>query len=161
MSDPGRPLDLLQPQNADKIAIKIADLGNACWVVSKHMCCRCFCPLGVKGTCFCPVLSTNTSLRTSRRVSTARWRSWSAPTTAHLPTSGAPPVWWVSFSSAVPIIHLVCVRSGCSCVARMVQMIFIECSFGFHVFRLLNWPQGTICSTPKQGPLSPVKKVGV
>eukprot|EP00066_Takifugu_rubripes_P007917 XP_003973769.2 PREDICTED: SRSF protein kinase 2-like [Takifugu rubripes] len=32
MSDPSRPLDLLRPQNADKIAIKIADLGNACWV---------------------------------------------------------------------------------------------------------------------------------
>lgn len=27
-------LDLLKPQNADKILIKIADLGNACWVVS-------------------------------------------------------------------------------------------------------------------------------
>lgn len=24
----------LEPQNADKICIKIADLGNACWVVS-------------------------------------------------------------------------------------------------------------------------------
>lgn len=24
----------LEPQNADKIRIKIADLGNACWVVS-------------------------------------------------------------------------------------------------------------------------------
>lgn len=35
--DPSRPLDLLRPQNADKIAIKIADLGNACWVVSKHV----------------------------------------------------------------------------------------------------------------------------
>lgn len=32
--DPGAPLDLLKPQNADQIAIKIADLGNACWVVS-------------------------------------------------------------------------------------------------------------------------------
>ncbi|CAF96884.1 unnamed protein product, partial [Tetraodon nigroviridis] len=30
--DPARPLDLLKPQNADKIAVKIADLGNACWV---------------------------------------------------------------------------------------------------------------------------------
>ncbi|XP_060926310.1 SRSF protein kinase 3-like [Limanda limanda] len=29
------PLDLLKPQNADKILIKIADLGNACWV-HKH-----------------------------------------------------------------------------------------------------------------------------
>ncbi|XP_034442345.1 SRSF protein kinase 2-like isoform X2 [Hippoglossus hippoglossus] len=29
------PLDLLKPQNADKILIKIADLGNACWV-RKH-----------------------------------------------------------------------------------------------------------------------------
>ncbi|XP_034023187.1 SRSF protein kinase 2-like [Thalassophryne amazonica] len=28
-------LDLLEPQNADKIQIKIADLGNACWV-NKH-----------------------------------------------------------------------------------------------------------------------------
>lgn len=27
-------LDLLKPQSADKILIKIADLGNACWVVS-------------------------------------------------------------------------------------------------------------------------------
>ena len=29
-------LDLLKPQNADKILIKIADLGNACWVVSYY-----------------------------------------------------------------------------------------------------------------------------
>lgn len=27
-------VDLLKPHNADKILIKIADLGNACWVVS-------------------------------------------------------------------------------------------------------------------------------
>lgn len=27
-------LDLLKPENAAKIFIKIADLGNACWVVS-------------------------------------------------------------------------------------------------------------------------------
>lgn len=27
-------VDLLKPENADKIFIKIADLGNACWVVS-------------------------------------------------------------------------------------------------------------------------------
>lgn len=32
--DPGAPLDLLKPENADQITIKIADLGNACWVVS-------------------------------------------------------------------------------------------------------------------------------
>lgn len=33
-SEPDVVLDLLKPQNADKILIKIADLGNACWVVS-------------------------------------------------------------------------------------------------------------------------------
>ena len=27
-------VNLLKPENADKILIKIADLGNACWVVS-------------------------------------------------------------------------------------------------------------------------------
>ena len=27
-------VNLLKPQNAGKISIKIADLGNACWVVS-------------------------------------------------------------------------------------------------------------------------------
>lgn len=35
--DPGDSdmlVNLLKPQNADKIFIKIADLGNACWVVS-------------------------------------------------------------------------------------------------------------------------------
>lgn len=32
--EPDVVLDLLKPQNADKILIKIADLGNACWVVS-------------------------------------------------------------------------------------------------------------------------------
>lgn len=31
-TDSGGLLDLLKPQNADKIIIKIADLGNACWV---------------------------------------------------------------------------------------------------------------------------------
>ncbi|KAM6927907.1 SRSF protein kinase 3-like [Xenentodon cancila] len=35
ISEPDAPLDLLKPQNADKICIKIADLGNACWV-HKH-----------------------------------------------------------------------------------------------------------------------------
>ncbi|XP_070694878.1 SRSF protein kinase 3-like [Pempheris klunzingeri] len=35
ISDSDVPLDLLKPQNADKILIKIADLGNACWV-HKH-----------------------------------------------------------------------------------------------------------------------------
>uniref|UniRef100_A0A8D0AA26 non-specific serine/threonine protein kinase n=1 Tax=Sander lucioperca TaxID=283035 RepID=A0A8D0AA26_SANLU len=35
ISDSGVLLDLLKPQNADKILIKIADLGNACWV-HKH-----------------------------------------------------------------------------------------------------------------------------
>ncbi|XP_072238906.1 SRSF protein kinase 3-like isoform X2 [Leuresthes tenuis] len=35
ISDHDVPLDLLKPQNADKILIKIADLGNACWV-HKH-----------------------------------------------------------------------------------------------------------------------------
>ncbi|XP_041837625.1 SRSF protein kinase 2-like [Melanotaenia boesemani] len=35
ISDPDGLLDLLKPQNADKILIKIADLGNACWV-HKH-----------------------------------------------------------------------------------------------------------------------------
>ncbi|TDH14593.1 hypothetical protein EPR50_G00044000 [Perca flavescens] len=35
ISDSGVLLDLLNPQNADKILIKIADLGNACWV-HKH-----------------------------------------------------------------------------------------------------------------------------
>ncbi|XP_018535480.1 SRSF protein kinase 3 [Lates calcarifer] len=34
-NDSDLPLDLLKPQNADKILIKIADLGNACWV-HKH-----------------------------------------------------------------------------------------------------------------------------
>ncbi|XP_037535216.1 SRSF protein kinase 2-like [Nematolebias whitei] len=34
-SDPEVALDLLKPQSADKILIKIADLGNACWV-HKH-----------------------------------------------------------------------------------------------------------------------------
>uniref|UniRef100_A0A8C6URN1 non-specific serine/threonine protein kinase n=1 Tax=Neogobius melanostomus TaxID=47308 RepID=A0A8C6URN1_9GOBI len=33
--DSDKALDLLNPQNADKIKIKIADLGNACWV-HKH-----------------------------------------------------------------------------------------------------------------------------
>lgn len=32
----------LEPQNADKIRVKIADLGNACWVVSNS--CRSFPP---------------------------------------------------------------------------------------------------------------------
>ncbi|CAG5984091.1 unnamed protein product [Menidia menidia] len=35
INDSDVPLDLLKPQNADKILIKIADLGNACWV-HKH-----------------------------------------------------------------------------------------------------------------------------
>uniref|UniRef100_A0A665VUA4 non-specific serine/threonine protein kinase n=1 Tax=Echeneis naucrates TaxID=173247 RepID=A0A665VUA4_ECHNA len=35
ISDSDAILDLLNPQNADKIRIKIADLGNACWV-HKH-----------------------------------------------------------------------------------------------------------------------------
>ncbi|XP_044077951.1 SRSF protein kinase 3-like isoform X1 [Siniperca chuatsi] len=35
ISDSDVPLDLLKPRNADKILIKIADLGNACWV-HKH-----------------------------------------------------------------------------------------------------------------------------
>ncbi|XP_028260694.1 SRSF protein kinase 2-like isoform X2 [Parambassis ranga] len=35
VSDSDVVLDLLKPQNADKILIKIADLGNACWV-NKH-----------------------------------------------------------------------------------------------------------------------------
>uniref|UniRef100_UPI0037E9AFAA SRSF protein kinase 3-like n=1 Tax=Semicossyphus pulcher TaxID=241346 RepID=UPI0037E9AFAA len=35
LSDSDVLLDLLKPQNADKILIKIADLGNACWV-HKH-----------------------------------------------------------------------------------------------------------------------------
>uniref|UniRef100_A0A8C4IQ38 non-specific serine/threonine protein kinase n=1 Tax=Dicentrarchus labrax TaxID=13489 RepID=A0A8C4IQ38_DICLA len=35
VSDSDVLLDLLKPQNADKIFIKIADLGNACWV-NKH-----------------------------------------------------------------------------------------------------------------------------
>lgn len=35
VSDSDVLLDLLKPQNADKILIKIADLGNACWV-HKH-----------------------------------------------------------------------------------------------------------------------------
>ncbi|XP_077582537.1 SRSF protein kinase 3-like [Stigmatopora nigra] len=35
ISDYDDPLDLLLPQNADKLLIKIADLGNACWV-HKH-----------------------------------------------------------------------------------------------------------------------------
>ncbi|XP_029907872.1 SRSF protein kinase 2-like [Myripristis murdjan] len=35
ISDSDLLLDLLEPQNADKISIKIADLGNACWV-HKH-----------------------------------------------------------------------------------------------------------------------------
>ncbi|XP_008291703.1 SRSF protein kinase 3-like [Stegastes partitus] len=35
VSDSDGLLDLLKPQNADKILIKIADLGNACWV-HKH-----------------------------------------------------------------------------------------------------------------------------
>ncbi|KAL6111286.1 srpk3 [Pungitius sinensis] len=35
ISDSDALLDLLKPQNADKILIKIADLGNACWV-HKH-----------------------------------------------------------------------------------------------------------------------------
>ncbi|KAM9362081.1 SRSF protein kinase 3-like [Symphorus nematophorus] len=35
ISEPDVLLDLLKPQNADKILIKIADLGNACWV-HKH-----------------------------------------------------------------------------------------------------------------------------
>lgn len=26
----------LEPVNADKLQVKIADLGNACWVVSEH-----------------------------------------------------------------------------------------------------------------------------
>ena len=30
-------LDLLRPESADKIVIKIADLGNACWVVSDYL----------------------------------------------------------------------------------------------------------------------------
>ena len=30
-------VNLLKPQNADKILIKIADLGNACWVVSDRL----------------------------------------------------------------------------------------------------------------------------
>lgn len=30
-------LDLLKPKNAEKILIKIADLGNACWVVSYYL----------------------------------------------------------------------------------------------------------------------------
>lgn len=40
------------------------------------------------------VVSTNTSLKTSRRVSIVRWRFWSVPTTIHRPTYGAPPAWW-------------------------------------------------------------------
>ncbi|XP_047203388.1 SRSF protein kinase 2-like isoform X1 [Girardinichthys multiradiatus] len=35
ISDSDVPLDLLKPQSADKIVVKIADLGNACWV-HKH-----------------------------------------------------------------------------------------------------------------------------
>ncbi|KAM9859627.1 SRSF protein kinase 3-like isoform 2-T2 [Aulostomus maculatus] len=35
ISDWDEPLDLLKSQNADKILVKIADLGNACWV-HKH-----------------------------------------------------------------------------------------------------------------------------
>ncbi|KAM4582952.1 SRSF protein kinase 3-like [Fundulus diaphanus] len=35
ISNPDVPVDLLKPQNADKIVVKIADLGNACWV-NKH-----------------------------------------------------------------------------------------------------------------------------
>lgn len=30
-------VDPLDPLNADKIRVKIADLGNACWVVSVHL----------------------------------------------------------------------------------------------------------------------------
>ena len=30
-------LDLLRPESADKIVVKIADLGNACWVVSDYL----------------------------------------------------------------------------------------------------------------------------
>ncbi len=37
VSDSDALLDLLKPQNADKILIKIADLGNACWVVSDYL----------------------------------------------------------------------------------------------------------------------------
>lgn len=36
LRDPDAPLDLLRPQNAQRILVKIADLGNACWVVSNH-----------------------------------------------------------------------------------------------------------------------------
>ncbi|XP_054880948.1 SRSF protein kinase 2-like [Poeciliopsis prolifica] len=35
IGDTDVPLDVLKPHNADKIAVKIADLGNACWV-HKH-----------------------------------------------------------------------------------------------------------------------------
>lgn len=40
------------------------------------------------------VISINTSLKTSRRVSTALWRFWLVPTTTPQLTSGAPPAWW-------------------------------------------------------------------
>lgn len=33
IGDTDAPLDVLKPHNADKIVVKIADLGNACWVV--------------------------------------------------------------------------------------------------------------------------------
>lgn len=40
------------------------------------------------------VISINTSLKTSRRVSTALWRFWLVLTMTHQLTSGAPPAWW-------------------------------------------------------------------
>lgn len=95
----------LEPGNADKLLVKIADLGNACWVVGtnihKHY--IVFFPQGliliasIKHTmtitilkiinckttssdaacfCFSPSRSTNTSQTTSRPGSIDLWRCW-------------------------------------------------------------------------------------
>lgn len=75
--DPGPPLDLLKPQNADQIAIKIADLGNACWVVSgradpwsvgKVL-------FGVKGTRFPPPPPTPQNQHFTPDIQTCQYRS--------------------------------------------------------------------------------------
>lgn len=148
--DPGRPLDLLKPQNADRIVIKIADLGNACWVVGictrKHMYWGYFRPLemsyvGIKGTCFPPAPQHK---HFTEDIQTCQYRSVEVLIGADYGT--AADIW------------------STACMVSQFQhgrwpIVTLSCAFGSAVFRRLNWPQGTICSTPKQEPLSPVKKV--
>lgn len=88
----------LDPQNADRIRVKIADLGNACWVVRRPDRCLVVVLLAFKfhtwSDCFSP--STNTSRRTFRPGSTELWRFWLERSTGRQPISGAPPAWCAS-----------------------------------------------------------------